>query len=518
VLDDEGSLVQKCGDEQQCAAGACLPACESAASRLTSVGCDFYAAAPESSGCFAAFIANTWHGPVTIKAEFKGASFDLSKMARIPTGSGRSIKYAPLVGGSLPAGEVAILFLDEGICPSGVDAPNTRVGGSGETASSVSDAVHIMTDRPVSAYTLNPYAGGNSAVASASMLLPTSVWDTNYTAVDIFAQFEDRGVLTQIVAMEDDTEVTLLPTGAILAGGSVAAAPAGSPQKYKLQRGQLLELASHDGLTGSPLQANKRIGVWAAAKSLAIPKDKLDVDTGHEQIPPVRAFGSQYAAVRYRNRVDGAPDETPPWRLLGVVDGTTLEYEPAPPAGAPTTLKAGELVMFEAAGPFIVRSQGATHPFYMSQHMTGCRSLDAFKPDGCPGGPETVNVIPTEQYLDGYIFFTDPTYPEANLVITRKRAPDGTFKAVQLDCAGELTGFQPVGKDYEYTRFDLTRFDFQKQGACDSGRHEIKSGGPFSLTVWGWGLGEWQRATSYAYPAGAGIREVTTVRVPPIVK
>ena len=47
----------------------------------------------------------------------------------------------------------------------------------------------------------------------------------------------------------------------------------------------------------------------------------------HQQIPPVKALGHEYVAVRYRNRLSTL-DEAPPWRIVGAVDGTTLTYDP----------------------------------------------------------------------------------------------------------------------------------------------------------------------------------------------
>ncbi len=45
--------------------------------------------------------------------------------------------------------------------------------------------------------------------------------------------------------------------------------------------------------------------------------------------------------------------------------------------------------------------------------------------------------------------------------------------------------------------------------SCGYGRHEAKSEGPFSVTVWGMG-----KAASYGYPAGQGLRPVNAVKVP----
>src|SRR5690606_28372398 len=122
------------------------------------------------------------------------------------------------------------------------------------------------------------------------------------------------------------------------------------------------------------------------------------------------------------------------------------------------------------------------------------------------GDPEWVNVVPTDQYLDRYVFFTDPTHPETSLVIVRKRSTQTQlFADVTLACAGALSGWESVG-DFQYTRIDLVTGDFEGVNGCDNGRHELTSTAPFGVTVWGWGgygllPGESAtRWTSYAFP------------------
>src|SRR6516225_4648463 len=102
------------------------------------------------------------------------------------------------------------------------------------------------------------------------------------------------------------------------------------------------------------------------------------------------------------------------------------------------------------------------------------------------GDADFVISVPPQQYMSDYVFFADPTYPETNLVVVRRQNKMMTFDDVSLDCAGKLTGWQPVG-NYEWTRIDLIRHNFQAQGNCSTGRHEIKSDAPFGLWVWGWG-------------------------------
>ena len=91
-----------------------------------------------------------------------------------------------------------------------------------------------------------------------------------------------------------------------------------------------------------------------------------------------------------------------------------------------------------------------------------------------------------------------------------------------LDCAGPIPGFQPIDAagDFEFTRFDLVRFNFEKQMNCDNGRREIHSDAPFGLTIWGWGTdatspGFASTFVSYAYPAGANVLPIDEVVVDP---
>jgi hypothetical protein len=364
------------------------------------------------------------------------------------------------------------------------------------------------------------YGWGGAAVGSATLLLPTSAWGTNYLSASPYlaSTVEPNFLATlQVVAQEDGTSVTVVPSSDIVAGFSLPATPKNTPVTYTLSKGEVLQLASKEGVDGDIVQANKPVGVWSTSSLIDIEASLQGGDTAHQQLPSVQTTGSEYVAVRYRNRVPAEGEETPPWRIMGLTDGTILTYDPAPPPGAPSTLKAGEIVKFSAAGPFVVKSQDDAHPIYVSAHMTGCGTVCS--PDNpvcndgsCPGDPEFVNVVPASQYLSSYDFFTDPTYTETNLVVVRTKTEDGTFKDVTLDCAGTLTGWTPVGTSgrHEYTRVDLSR-DGLPQNGCDNGRHTMKSDAPFALTVW-----SWTSASSYAYPAGVRARPLNTIVIPPV--
>jgi hypothetical protein len=235
-------------------------------------------------------------------------------------------------------------------------------------------------------------------------------------------------------------------------------------------------------------------------------------DHGEQMIPPVSALGSEYVGVMYRPRVTG---DKATWRLVGALDGTTLTYSSA--VGGPATLSAGQVVTFVTDVPFDVKSQDSMHPFMMFTYMSGSTWTQLSDTSGY-GDPDMVLSVPPEQYMNNYVFFTDPTYPETNLVIVRRQNQMAGFDDVTLDCAGVLTGWQAVG-NYEWTRIDLIRHNFQGQNGCTTGRHQISSATPFGLWVWGWGTPEttptFTANVSYGYPGGMSLQQINQVIIPP---
>lgn len=532
VIDCNGVVVSQCTGDQGCANGMCInDPCQAAETSKSSYGCDYWALKTElisagAGACFAAFVANTWSTPVHLNVEYQGQSLQVANFTRIPQGQGQGLSYAPYdpaVG--LAPGEVGILFLaqgpNNGSFMPGCPVPPAFNQEAAVSGTGLGTAFHITADRPVVAYQILPYGGGSSAATSATLLLPTSAWDTNYIAVNAYKKsviVSEANPSLDILAKEDNTTITILPWVPIQAGNGVAGTGAQQAQTYTLNRGQYVQFTQAQELSGSPIQSDKPIAVWGGATCLSVPVTATACDSAQQQIPPVRALGSEYTAVRYRGRAAN-PNEAPPWRLVGAVDGTSLTWTPSPPAGAPLSLALGQVFEFNSTGPFIVSSQDKDHPFYLGSYMTGGSDF------GGEGDPEWVNVIPTAQYLDSYVLFTDPTYSETSLVVVRRPSKDGKFADVKLDCAGPLTGWQPIGP-YEYTRVDLVTGNFQNVGNCSNGRHEMSSDLPFGVTVWGWGTipgspGQGSLFTqyvSYAYPAGASVQSINDVVVPPIPK
>jgi hypothetical protein len=526
VLDCNNNVIATCPNDQGCGAGGqCVPACQAAADNKSTVGCDYYsvdlAFEGESDGaCLAAYVANTWTTDVTIGLTYKGKTLNAANFARIPVGSGSSLTYQTLPNGKLPAGKVAILFLadqsgsighNQAPCPI-TAADTTDPVGSETTA--ILDAFHITTDAPVVAYDIWPYGGSHTYIASATLLIPTSAWDTNYLTIDAYAapswanSTTPQQPFTQVVAEQDNTQITISPTAAIVGGTGVAADAKGNPKTYTLNAGQVLQFKQYDELNGSPVQSNNPIGVWGGHACMEVDVSDTWCDGAHQQLFPIKAMGNQYVAVKYKDR--SSHPETPPWRIMGVVDGTTLTYQPSKPTGAPSTLSSGQVVKFNTGTPFVVTSQDPDHPFYLSGHMTG-QSTGGI--DMSTGDPEFVNVVPPAQWLPRYIIMTDPTYAFTELVLMRGPDANNNLQDVNLDCLGNVSGWQTIaGTAFQWARVDLVD-NGTAVGKCNNGYHEIHSAAPFGITVWGW-----DQYCSYAYPGGASVQPINSVVVIPTPK
>ncbi len=532
----EEEVVATCGPEQGCGIDKCIDACESAALSKGSMGCSFWTLPPDDpatgpGACFAALVANTWDRAVTLTAELGGEPIDISKSIYTAerTSAGEEI-YTPVT--ELGVGQVGIVFLSQAAAPADPTAPRCPPGvvpavnvdplrhGTARTV-----AFNLKADAPISAYSIFPYGGADSVYPASTMLLPVSSWDTSYIAVSTgkFGNPNEGGNLNrrvlQIVANEDDTRITMKPSVDIASGFEVEGAVEGETKTWTLSRGQVLQINQFAPLTGTPIASNKPFGMFGGSPCTFLPIEEASCDLTHQQIAPFVQWGTQYPLVPHRPRAQttsGPTREVSAWSFVGAADGTVLTYDPAKPAGAPETLAAGQVVEFMTDALVTVRSQDSKHPFYVGAHMTGWRFAGGRpSPSNFLGDPEFVNVVAADQFLERYVFFTDYTYPETTLTIVRRKTAKG-FAPVELECAGEIKDFEPLGAsgEFEFAWVRLTSGytpqTFPK-GECGYGRHEARSTGPFSVTVWGVG-----DAASYGYTGGMGARPVNDAP-PPVV-
>jgi hypothetical protein len=541
VVDANGNVVEACPPDQGCYDGACIPACDAAAQSKGSIGCEFWAPDPPflSNGpdftqldgpCYAVFLANTWGRAANITVTRGGQSFDVTTFGRIPSGIAPNTTYAPIPAGGLPPNEVAVLFLSHqpGVTNfTSLECPvppavlqDAAVGGSG-----IGSAFHVESDTPVTAYDILPYGGATSYLPSATLLFPSTAWGTNYVAVAPH-NTGSGSLWAMVVATEDNTTIDVAPTTDLLGGGGLATAPAGQVTSIVLNAGEMAQwldpaIGAMDP-TSAVFQGDKPFGLFTGNTYLGVGTQTSGPggqDSAHQQIPPVQALGNQYVGAGVPTRLTTMGPESVPYRLMGVVDGTTLTWDPAPPVGAPTTLQAGQYAEFETTTPFVVTSQDEDHPFAFTQYLPGapsvsrpgCGPVPPFPGLECGlGDEEWVSLVPPKQFLQRYVFFTDPTYATTNLVLVRVKGASG-YADVDIECLGTVSGWQPVGASdaFEYAHVDLVRGTVPVAG-CNTSRHVAASDGAFGVVVWGTDY-----YSSYGYPAGGNVGAINDVVVPP---
>jgi hypothetical protein len=543
VLDGSGNVVMTCPDDQGCADGACVPACQAAAASQGTVGCDFVVATPSflpqiAPPCFAVFLANNWPLDSAVTISRAGTNYDPATYGRVPNGTPNTAAWPAIPSTGIASENVGVLFLSTDpaaangtqpmTCPipaavQGTGGAAVWNGAGSRAASGRGTAFHITTTVPVSAYDIMPYGGASSFLPSAELVLPTSAWGTNYVTAGPNPTFPPPSGSQvaagpgwgAVVAATDNTTVQITPKTSLPAGTGVAAAPAGTSTTYTLSAGQFIQWQDSGDMAGSVITSSSPVSFTGGTGYLCLTSATSPggggCDSGHQLVPPVSALGSLYAVPPYATRMASMQPESIRYRFVGTVAGTTLTYSPAI-ASAPTTLSVGQVVEFETTQAFVVQSQDAMHPFFVGQYMSGCSvtggSRSGDNGGGCLGDEEYVNILPPAQWLSSYVFFTDPTYTTTNLVVTRAADSTGTFHDVTVDCLGTLTGWQPVagGAQYQITNADLIRDT--PVGTCTNGRHTASSAGAFNIMVWGLAT-----FASYAYPAGGNVGKINQVVV-----
>lgn len=531
-------------------------------------GCDFVFGPPPvimeatRPPCFAALVANNSSAPAKLTVEYAGKPYDVTTFAHVPNGNPDPTTWPALPATGIAPKGVAVLYLSHDptskhiyagtplACP-GATAVQEPDGASPPWPQRAKISFHVRADHPVTMYDVAPFGGAKSFFPSAEILLPTTTWGTNYVVAtpplavppspnDAPAESEWMRVL----AKDDGTEVTIQGATDLEAPSLAEAVQSGGTTKVQLAAGEYVQWfswrlpASTSSISGTIVSSNKPVAVFggdtaqrvATTDSVkAVPIKGQDmtpryccVDSAHQQIQPINVLGFEYVGAPYATRRADLGDESVLYRIVGIVDGTQLTFDP-PVANAPTALAKGQVANVEVKGAVRVASQGKTHPFYFSQNMS-YSTMGATRRDGDAtwpvspsetglretGDPEWVGLLPPAQFIKEYAFVTDPTYAVTTLVVTRVKE-SGAFKDVGVDCVGNVTGWKPVGTSgrYEYALVDLVRGG-KGVGSCTNGAHTATSDAPFGITVWG--VDWW---ASYAYPAGGAAFQINDVIVNP---
>ena len=469
-----------------CQDGECLGACEVNIKENTYLGCNYWALD----------LANFDQGGAELVALVVSAPLD----GNDATVTIMDMSQEPPV--SLTPGElqVADMLVPKGSLGVFMLPPNHDVAASSLSRRSFK----VETDAPVTVHQFNPLNGENVFTNDASLLLPDNVGGLEYLVMSwpvraTGAGFE--GYFTLIATQSGETHVDIWPTENVVAGTGVPAMAANPAQPYEftLQQGDVLSLeaVSQQGadLTGTRVVADQKISVFGGHECANVPSNPYVNYCDHieQQLFPLQAWGSSYVADAFMPRNSSQKDT---WRIMAGEDGVNVTLSPMV-VGAFDPLQKGQFVEFQAAGSFDITAtgpilvghylQGSNYPNY-SPHSQ-CGGGGPFDPGTGIGDPAFTLVVPSDQYLEDYLFLTPDKYSDDYINIT---APQGTM--ILLDGAPVTQALQPVAGPSGMGVLQLPIAD---------GVHTVTGDAPFGLTVYGYDCD-----VSYAYPGGLRLKSI----------
>jgi len=479
VCDEDGEpvLVEECEDPLVCINGMCVEdnECGEAMANHSNIGCEYWAVETDISSVaqdqpYAVVVSNldeieTVH--VMVEARVGDEFVTVTEADVAP----KSVHPFLLTGGEIP---LAI-----------------KLEGQHGSYLKTGQAYRVTSDLPVAAYQFTPYAGlaGDDTTictADGTLLLATSGLDLYYYVLGYPETSSNSSM--NVIAIEDDTLVTVIPASATLAGEGVSALSAGVEYSFTMDAADVLQLNTTADVSGTYVEADKPVAVFGGNVSSNVPVGVTFADHMEHQMFPLSTWGSTFVAARSVIRNLTTP-ENDYYRIVAQEDGTAISYTPEV-AGAPAVLGAGEIAEFGANYSFAI---DADKPILVGQYLTGYEAT-GLPFDSANGDPAFALLPPVDQFLSSYVFLAPDKYPVDYAIITH--APglevllDGDPVAVNPDCA-----IESLSADWEITRCLIADFG-----------HTVDADEGVGITVWGYG-----GRIAYGYTGGLDLEEINPV-------
>ncbi|MFO7563812.1 MAG: IgGFc-binding protein [Enhygromyxa sp.] len=484
-------------DEEGNTFAKCVGPCDRLADTPSSEGCSFYTTSmyqttlpPDVPKPPDAFVIGNPQLELDATVELRWVPFGSNKEQLVTEIDGMPIEN-PVV---IPPGGTHVFELDPAL---------TIYQGKQETSLYRSGSVyHVVSDLPVVAYLHAPYEGQNSN--GATLLLPENVLKEEYVVYNHGAWQSPNYFI--VIAMHNQTTVTWSPS--VETAGNWLPLPfveQGESGSQLLNRFDNIRIDTsikyerpkcEQDLSGTVISADKPIWVVSAVRGLRLPwcggsavpgcpSEPENIDTAcnygsdfaMEQNLPLHYWGREYVGPHSPLR----GNESHHWRIFAGQPDVTVNVTPPQP-GTPIHLAergdwadlivpAGTHLEFDANGVFMP-----------VQYVTG-----HYDDANDKGSPAMIQMVPTAQFLDRYVFVTAFNYPEHYVQVIREA---GTAQ-VLLD--GEaVEGWESVG-GWEIATVQI-----------DEGSHEIISEDPFGIMQYGYSphVGPADNSAGYGYMGG----------------
>jgi hypothetical protein len=599
-LSCDGNTVVECNEEgsgftdiEECAVdegfvcrdGQCRNLCDVAVEERSYVGCEFYAADLDN--------ATTGRGSTGIAASTQQYAVVVSNPGQIDAevvverndaAFGEEPEIVEVERALLVPGDLEVFALDrrevdgsssnelcfpeEPDCPRGEtcfcpegDSPcscrNEAVPGSGlndGTHTAVtSRAYRIRSSLPVIAYQFNPLDNVGVFSNDASMLVPTSAIDREYTVVGWPQTISSipgsgfssdlRATLT-IIGTRDNTNVRFEAgniVGRIVGGGPIPELGPGDTHEMTIGPFDVINLETEGfnaDFTGSYIEASAPVTVFSGSEASDAPRfsdysNRLCcADHLEEQLFPDVALGSSFVIMKMPERApalnaaytdEGARVPEPPEphfiRLVVPRNSQLTRIRTTLPApDDELTLEPGENVILESTTSFeIATDMGrpiAVMQVLPSQEDVG---IDFSEPGG---DPAIIAVPPIEQWRQDYVFLTPDKYAFDFVTIAAARDAEVRLDGVNVrdidGCSRSAAdGIERAPQDPPPDRVvygcQLSFPDVVgaspprtvEDGRQDDGVHTVVANDPVGVVVYGF-----DSFVSYGYVAGLDLKPI----------
>ncbi|EMI22574.1 Na-Ca exchanger/integrin-beta4 domain protein, partial [Rhodopirellula maiorica SM1] len=341
--------------------------------------------------------------------------------------------------------------------------------------------IHITADVEIAVYGLNLV----TYTSDAYLGLPVDILDDKYVVLGWKNSGIGAGTQFAIVASEDNTLVTITPTA------QVGARQAGVSYQIELDAGQTYQLRNSDypaDLSGSIVQADAPVAVFAGHECANIPEGVTYCDYVVEQLTPTSTWGKDFISVPLAARQNGDT-----FRVIASEDDTVIQVNGTVVA----TLDAGEI--YEDIFTTVSHIE-SSQPILVAQHSHG----SSF--DGALGDPFMMMIAPTEQFLDNYtvgtpVNATSTGYSSTQFVdnFLNIVIPSDAIASLRLDG-------QPLDAGIAFEQVGMTGYS----GASipvTTGSHHLSADAPFGVYTYGFNTDD-----SYGYPGGLALARIADVQ------
>jgi len=365
--------------------------------------------------------------------------------------------------------------------------PVINVSDTGITQS----GIRMDATRAVLVHQFNPW--DNTFSNDASLLIPEPFLGKKYVVLSwptsplellpIGAMQNQAGYFT-VLAVQDNTEVTVQVTANTKAGPGVAAMSPGSLQTVTLNRGEVLNVEANPlslfenaDLSGSTITASKPVAAFGGHEEAVVSSStggdsQCCADHLEEQLLPLEVLDSDYVAVKAKPR-GGEPDV---WRVQAAEAGVSVTTVPSIPGLDGVTLASrGDWVEIETELSFEIHGTG---PLQVGQYLVSQGATEQMT-----GDPSLILAIPAARYRDSYVLMVPSDYSSNWITIIKTPATVVSVGGMPVP----QTEFTPIGGGtWEGGYAEL-----------QPGVHNVTGDGDFGIVAYGF-----NSAVSYGYPGG----------------